>query len=78
MLKNKKFWKAALVRALKTVAHTLLGVLPVGFTVTPVMLQHANWSTLWTILAWLATGLLSGVMSILTSIVSGLPEVDKE
>lgn len=76
MLNNKNFWKAAFVRALKTVCQTLLGMLPVEFTITPVMLQNANWSMLWVVLAWLGTGLLSGLISILTSIIAGLPEVD--
>lgn len=76
MLNNKNFLKAAFVRALKTVCQTLLGMLPVEFTITPVMLQNANWSMFWVVLAWLGTGLLSGLMSILTSIVAGLPEVD--
>lgn len=76
MLNNKNFWKAAFIRAFKTVCQTLLGMLPVEFTITPVMLQNANWSLLWVILAWLGTGLLSGLMSILTSIIAGLPEVD--
>jgi hypothetical protein len=50
-------------------------MLPVEFMITPTMLQTANWSYLWTVLAWLGTGLLSGLFSILTSIVAGLPEV---
>lgn len=74
-LKNSNWWKAALVRAVKTVAQTLAGTLPVGFVITPVMIQNANWNYLYIILAWLGTGLVSGIASLLTSL-AGLPEVE--
>lgn len=73
----KKWWKAAAIRALKTVAQTLVGTMPVGFVVTPVMIQDANWSYLYAILAWIGTGLVSGVLSLLTSL-AGLPEENIE
>lgn len=72
---NKKWWKAAGVRALKTVAQTLTSTIPVGFIITPVMIQNANWNYLYIFLAWLGTGIVSGVASFLTSL-AGLPEVD--
>ena len=74
-IKNNKWWRAALIRAVKTVAQTLAGTLPVGFVITPVMIQNANWNYLYIILAWLGTGLVSGVASLLTSL-AGLPEVE--
>ncbi len=75
MKKLSKTWlKAASVRAVKTVAQTLSSTLPVGFVVTPVMIQNANWSYLYVVAAWLGTGLLAGVASRLTSL-AGLPEV---
>lgn len=77
MSKSKKWVKAAGIRALKTVAQTLGSELPAGFVITPVMIQNANWSYLYVILAWLGTGLLAGFFSILTSL-AGLPEVDDE
>lgn len=75
MTNTKKFWRAALIRAVKTVCQTLVGMLPVEFMITPTMLQNADWNMLWVIAAWLASGLFSGIASILTSIVAGLPEV---
>ena len=71
---SKKWWKCAGIRALRTVAQTLSAMIPVGFVVTPVMIQDANWSYLYILLSWLGTGLLSGVASLLTSL-AGLPEV---
>ena len=41
------------------------------------MVQQANWKVVYVVLAWLATGLISGVASILTSIATGLPEVEE-
>lgn len=74
---TKKWLKAAGIRALKTVAQTLASTLPVGFVITPVMVQDADWSILYIVLAWLGTGLLAGVASLLTSL-AGLPELKKE
>lgn len=75
---TKKFWKAAFVRALRTVAQTLASTLPAGYVITPVMVEKANWKVLYIIIAWLLTGLLSGVTSLLTSISTGLPEVEED
>lgn len=72
---TKKFWKAAGVRAFKTVCQTLASMLPVGFVLTPAMVQALDWKILYIVLAWLGTGLLAGLASILTSIATGLPEV---
>lgn len=74
-IKNSNWWKAAGIRAIKTVAQTLASTLPVGFVVTPVMVQEANWSFVYVVIAWLATGALSGLASLLTSL-AGLPEVE--
>lgn len=78
MTNTKKFWRAALIRAVKTVCQTLVGMLPVEFMITPTMLQNADWNMLWVVLAWLASGLFSGIASILTSIVAGLPEASEK
>lgn len=74
-MKTKRWLKCAGIRALKTVAQTLGSAIPVGFVITPVMIEQANWSYLTIILAWLGTGLLAGVASLFTSL-AGLPEVD--
>lgn len=75
---SKVFWKAALVRALRTVCQNLASTLPVGLIITPVMVQEADWTILYAVIAWLLTGLLGGVGSLLTSIYTGLPEVKDE
>lgn len=74
---SKQWWKAAGIRALKTFCQTLGSTLPVGFVVTPVMVQNADWTMIYVVLAWLGTGCLSGLASLLTSVATGLPEVDE-
>lgn len=77
MLTNKKWWHAALIRALKTVCQTLAGSLPVGITITVKMLQDMDASIVLAVLAWLGTGILAGFASLLTSL-AGLPEVEED
>lgn len=60
---TKKWWKAAGVRAVKTVAQA--AVAAIG---TTAMLNEVDW------LVVASTALLAGVLSLLTSI-AGLPEV---
>lgn len=69
-----KWLKAASIRAIKTTCQMLASTLPVGFVVTPVMIQHADWSIIYAIIAWLSTGILGGISSFLTSL-AGLPEL---
>lgn len=71
---NKKFWKAAFIRALRTVAQNLAATLPAEIVITAKMIKGIDLDALYVFLAWLATGLLSGVASLLTSIATGLPE----
>lgn len=66
MLNNKNWWKAAFVRALKTVAQT--AVATIG---TSALIERVNW------LAVLSASALAGVLSLLTSL-AGLPEVREE
>jgi len=61
---SKKFWKAAGIRALRTICQT--AVAAIG---TTAVISEVNW------IAVGSTSLLSGILSILTSIATGLPEV---
>lgn len=63
---NKKWFKAALVRAVKTIAQTALGVIGAS-----AVLSEVDWLMVG------SAGLLAGIISILTSI-TGLPEVKEE
>ena len=65
-MKNwKKFIIAALIRALRTLAQT--AVATIG---TSALLSEVNW------IAVASASVLAAVLSILTSIATGLPEVD--
>lgn len=61
----KKWWKAAGIRAVKTMAQTCLGVIGAS-----VVLTEVNWIVV------LSSALLAAVVSLLTS-VAGLPEVEQ-
>ena len=65
MLTNKNGWKAALIRAVRTVAQAAAAMIPAAVTITQV-----DWLTV------LGTAALAGVCSILTSL-AGLPEVEE-
>ncbi len=73
--KNKEFRDAAIGRAIRTICQSLSSNIPVGLVITPVMIEKANWSILYVIIAWFLTGLMAGLVSLLTSIGKGLPEV---
>ena len=66
MLNNKTWWKAAFVRALRTVAQT--AVATIG---TAALIERVNW------LSVLSASALAGILSLLTSL-AGLPEVREE
>lgn len=63
---NKEFWKAALIRAARTICQTAIA--SIG---TAAVLSDVNW------LVVASASALSGILSILTSIATGLPEVEK-
>ena len=63
---NAKWWKAAGIRAIKTVAQT--AVATIG---TTAILSEVNW------LVVASASALAGILSLLTSI-AGLPEVKEE
>lgn len=60
---KKEWFKAASIRAIKTIAQTAVSLITVGATMTQI-----DWLTVG------SASLLSGILSILTSI-AGLPEV---
>lgn len=63
----KKFFMAAAIRAIKTVAQTAVSLIGVG-----TFMSDINW---WQVLS---ASLLAGILSVLTSIATGLPEVGSE
>ncbi len=67
MLKKSDFWKAALVRAIKTIAQTAVSMLTVGQAVLDV-----DWLNV------ISVSAVAGLISLLTSIATGLPEVETD
>lgn len=63
---NKNFWKAAAVRALRTVAQSAIAVIG-----TSAVLSEVNWIMV------ASAAILAGILSILNSIATGLPEVEE-
>lgn len=61
---NKEFWISAGIRALRTVAQT--AVATIG---TTALFEEVNWAVVG------SASLLAGILSLLTSIATGLPEV---
>ncbi len=68
---------SALIRSIRTTCQTLGAMIPAGIVITPAILQGLDWTLAYVILAWLATGLLSGVACFLTCMAAGLPEAEK-
>lgn len=64
---NGAFWKAAGIRALRTMCQTAIATIG-----TSVMLTDVNWQTV------ASASVLSGILSLLTSIATGLPEVEED
>lgn len=61
---TQEFWKAALIRALKTICQTAVATIGTAMVVTDV-----DWVYV------VSASLLAGILSLLTSISVGLPEV---
>lgn len=61
---TKEFWKAALIRALKTVCQTAVATIGTAIVITDV-----DWIYV------VSASLLAGILSLLTSISIGLPEI---
>lgn len=62
---NKDFWKATLIRAIRTFCQAAVAAIPT----TAVALNEVNWMLVFSAAA------LASILSILTSIAAGLPEV---
>lgn len=62
----KKFWRAALIRAARTVCQTAIATIG-----TTAVLEEVNWLLVG------SSAVLAGLLSILNSIATGLPEVDE-
>lgn len=64
---TKKFIQAMLIRAIRTFCQTAVATIGTAF-----VLSDVNW---WVVLS---ASLLAGILSILTSIATGLPEAEKD
>jgi len=62
---DKTFWRATLIRAVRTICQTAVATIGTAMAVTEV-----NW------LYVLSASALAGILSVLTSIATGLPEVE--
>lgn len=63
----KNFWKCALIRAIRTVCQSAIALIPASALITEVD---------WLLVA--SASVLAGIVSLLTSIATGLPEVKLE
>lgn len=61
----KTFIKAALIRAIKTICQTAVATIGTAFVISDV-----NWQVV------VSASLLAGILSLLTSVATGLPEVE--
>lgn len=62
---TKEFWRATAIRAVRTIAQTAVAMIGTSAVMTDV-----NWQMV------ASASLLSGILSVLTSIATGLPEVE--
>ena len=62
----KKFVKAAAIRAVRTVAQTAVAMIG-----TSLVLSDVNWAAV-------ASASVAGILSLLTSVATGLPEAPKD
>lgn len=62
---NKVFWKAALIRAARTLCQTAIATIG-----TTAVLEEVNW------IAVASASVLAAILSLLNSVATGLPEVN--
>lgn len=62
---TKDFWYSASIRALRTICQTAIAMIG-----TSAVMSDVNWTMV------LSASALSGILSVLTSIATGLPEAD--
>lgn len=62
---NKEFWKATGIRALRTICQTAVAMIG-----TSAVMSDVDWKVV------VSASALSGILSVLTSIATGLPEVE--
>lgn len=64
-IKNKKFWQATAIRAIKTICQTAIATIGTGKLVSEI-----DWKVV------ISASVVAGILSVLTSVVTGLPEVE--
>ena len=62
---TKAFWRAAIIRAVRTIAQTAIATIG-----TAALISQVDW------IAVISASALAGVLSLLTSFATGLPEVE--
>lgn len=76
---TKEFWEALFMRSIHAVWETAVSTAPSAIVITPVMIEHFDWSAakgvVCMVVAWALTALFSGVLSAVKSMGVGMPEV---
>lgn len=67
-MKISDFWKAAVIRAVRTMAQTALATIGTS----AVILSDIDWLNI------VSASILGGILSLLTSVATGLPEIDEK
>ena len=67
-MKISDFWQAAGIRAVRTMAQTALATIGTS----AVILSDINWLNI------VSASILGGILSLLTSVATGLPETDEK
>jgi len=62
---NKTFWYATLIRAIRTICQTAIATIGTAMVVTEVDWRYV-----------VSASLMAGILSVLTSLATGLPEVE--